>query len=440
MCPQESLSIDFNINGEYNPQSNSQCSIDCELCMKVCPFNDKNIDENEIGTAIFGRISSIKHLKEVGYYLDSYVGYSSEFRERSASGGITTWLLKFLLETSIVDYVVCVSPNDESEKLFKYSIFDNTDSVISSSGSVYYPVELSEVIKQILSKRGRYAIIGLPCYLKGLRLAALRNKNLNDRIAVLVGLTCGQMKNKYYTTYLSELANVGGRLQSAYYRGKSKGTPANNFYFHCINEHGEEGQVFWDEGVSEAFTNRWFTPNACNFCDDVFAELADITLMDAWLPEYINESKGTSLLIIRTPQIMNIIKEGKEKKEINIENIPIQKIIQSQQGVIDFKIKSLPYRLHLVEKKGTDYIPKKRYTTYQKISLFKKKEVIYRNQMQRESKRLSRDSFQESRVDLNIFKKGMYPYQLRIKILKVLAKCIYPLKIIRKIRSQKANE
>lgn len=52
----------------------------------------------------------MKYLPETGYYLDSYVGYSNEFRQSSASGGMATWLLTRLLKEGIVDYVVCPTP------------------------------------------------------------------------------------------------------------------------------------------------------------------------------------------------------------------------------------------------------------------------------------------------------------------------------------------
>ena len=56
---------------------------------------------------IYGSTEGIKYLSETGYYLDSYVGYSNEFRQSSASGGMATWLLTKLLKEGIVDYVIC---------------------------------------------------------------------------------------------------------------------------------------------------------------------------------------------------------------------------------------------------------------------------------------------------------------------------------------------
>lgn len=38
---------------------------------------------------------------------------------------------------------------------------------------------------------------------------------------------------------------------------------------------------------------------ACDFCDDVFAETADIALGDAWLPEYVQDGNGTNVVVTR---------------------------------------------------------------------------------------------------------------------------------------------
>ena len=57
---------------------------------------------------IFSTKYDIKYLFETGYYLESYVGYSHNFRQIGASGGMATWLLTTLLQENIVDYVIDV--------------------------------------------------------------------------------------------------------------------------------------------------------------------------------------------------------------------------------------------------------------------------------------------------------------------------------------------
>ncbi|KXS41972.1 MAG: 4Fe-4S ferredoxin [Methanolobus sp. T82-4] len=421
VCPQQLLNMDFDIYGKYIPSLRISCSKECGLCMKVCPFNDENENETEIGKKLFGYTENIQHSEETGYYLNSFVGYSSEFRETSASGGLATWLLTTLIAKDIVDYVICVTPHDNPEKLFTFQIFENVESIAHSAGSAYYPVELSDIIQQILDKPGRYAITGLPCFLKAIRLATSQNKKLKKRIVYTIGLVCGQSKSKYYTAYITKLTHIKGKPQKVTYRGKSPDRPANNFYFCCQNEHGEEGKVFWSEGVSEAWTNRWFTPNSCNFCDDVFAELADVVFMDAWLPKYSKDSKGTSLMLVRSTQILNIVLETMNNKQINITTIPIDELIQSQAGVIEVKRKQLSYRLYIANQSG-QIVPDKRVKSSKKIDFLTKKHIELKLKMQEKSKQLL---FQENQtLTIKDIKAEMHPFIKKKRLLDLVEKSI----------------
>jgi len=429
MCPHKALLMKFNEYGEYNPVMEGNCSSNCDLCMSVCPFNDGNKNETVLGTELYKDIKNMKYRFETGYYLDSYVGYSNEFRQTSASGGMATWLLTTLIQKDIVDHVICVTPNNDPEKLFKFEICDDVDSILKSSGSAYYPVEMSDVIQRMLNNPGRYAITGLPCFLKGLRLAGQKNRKLREMITVTIGLVCGQIKSKHYTTYLSTLANAGGKLQKVNFRGKSPDKPASNFYFSCINETGAEGKVFWNEGVSEAFVNRWFTPNACSFCDDVFAELTDVVFMDAWLPEYSKDSKGTSLMLVRSPDILDLVQKAMDNEEIDISTISVDKVIQSQAGVLDLKRKQLSYRLYLAGKKVL-IAPAKRVNPAKNIGFLNKKEVELKMKMQEESKHLSLGKTQI--VDARSIIDTMTPSMRRIKHLRLIRRLALPLRVIKK--------
>lgn len=419
ICPQQSLIMDFNIYGEYNPLWKQQCSLDCGLCMGVCPFSDEQVNETDFGHELFGSIDGIKFSEETGYYLNSFVGHSPAFRETSASGGIATWLLTTLLENDIVDYVICVATNNDPERLFSFQIFEDAKLIIQSSGSAYYPVELSDIIKIILDQPGRYVITGLPCFIKAIRFAASGNKKLSDRITFTVGLVCGQTKSKHYTAYLSELAKAGGALKKVKYRGKSTDKPASNFYFHCINHEGIEGKLFWKTEVSEAWINRWFTPNACNFCDDIFAELADITLMDAWLPEYIQDSEGTNLVIVRSQYIYDILVKNHEEKKLEISTIPINKVVQSQAGVVDIKRAQLSYRLYLA-KKDSSKVPFSRIKSNNKIGFLKIWDIRTKNEMQLLSKDLFLLGTQDNLSRCYFLKKEMRTYLLSAKIQKMI--------------------
>ena len=162
LCPQNTLTMQWNRYGEYNPVDVSPCTTECGLCLKVCPFANSGENEDTIGERLYGAVPGIQRRSETGYYLASYVGYSERHRPASASGGITTWLLEALLAEGIVDHVICVAPTGDPDKLFAFRVFDTPEDVRTGAGSAYYPVEMSGVIRQVLEVPGRYAVTGLP--------------------------------------------------------------------------------------------------------------------------------------------------------------------------------------------------------------------------------------------------------------------------------------
>jgi len=416
LCPQDILTMHWNRYGEYNPVEVTPCTTECGLCLKVCPFADSEESEDTIGGRLYGAVPEIQHRSETGYYLASYVGYSERHRPTSASGGMATWLLEALLTEGVVDHVICVTPTGDPDKLFAFQVFDTPEDVRTGAGSAYYPVEMSAVIRQVLEVPGRYAVTGLPCFLKAIRLAQQRNKKLRERIVVTVGLVCGQLKSKHFTDYVAALVGVQGDVTGVRYRGKSPDQPASNYYYTFTTADGEEHKIFWNEGIAEAWTNRWFTPKACSYCDDVFAECADVTCMDAWLPEYSQDSQGMSLVLVRSLLVQELVERV---RRVHLNLIPIEKVMQSQAAVIAIKRQSLAYRLYLNKRRGNKY-PIKRVRSDKTGNLLWKLSAIMSDQMQI----VSRKAWISEYRRISDFRSEMMTYIFRIRILEMISEGI----------------
>jgi coenzyme F420 hydrogenase subunit beta len=424
LCPQDVLSMQWNRYGEYNPVETSPCTTECGLCLKVCPFADSGENEDTIGERLYGAVPEIQHRAETGYYLASYVGYSEKHRPASASGGMATWLLEALLTEGVVDHVICVAPTGDSERLFAFQVFDTPEDVRTGAGSAYYPVELSGVIRQVIEVPGRYAVTGLPCFLKAIRLAQQRNKKLREQIVVTIGLVCGQLKSRHFTDYVAALAGVQGDVTGVRYRGKSPDRPASNFYFSFTTADDEERKIFWNEGISEAWTNRWFTPRACSYCDDVFAECADVTCMDAWLPEYSRDSRGTSLVLVRSQAMREMVERG---QGISLDPIPVERVIQSQAGVVAIKRQHLACRLYL-DPQG---VPEKRVAPERPKNPFLRQEVVLKERM----RVASRDRWSTGERDAEHLREAMGPDLRRLGAGRQISKIItFPVRTLRYIR------
>ncbi|MCD4832138.1 MAG: Coenzyme F420 hydrogenase/dehydrogenase, beta subunit C-terminal domain [Anaerohalosphaeraceae bacterium] len=355
VCPSNANEMVENEYGEYLAVKRNNCN-NCGLCLKVCPFVAGNDNEDKIGEEFYGGGEGIQHSSEIGYYKDCYVGYrnNDELRMQSASGGLATSLLEKLLDEDKITAAFCVGPNlGCSGNLYSFQKCNSIDDIRNCTRSVYYPVELSSVIQFILKNDGTYAITVLPCMAKSIRLACKAIPRLSKRIKYIVGLTCGQLKSKAFAEYLC--AKAGGDMESLsrlIFRNKVGTSRAGDYKltFLCKNTDRKSSSHSLRFASDDIFCRVWdtdiFMIKPCAFCDDIFAETADISFMDAWLPEYQGDYKGHTLAVVRDENVNNLIANLDE----NITTINVNEVVKSQSGVIFKKRSILRFRLLLKRK------------------------------------------------------------------------------------------
>lgn len=340
ICPVDVLKMDFNSSGMYEPIESDGCLDKCTLCMDACPFVEENQDEKELAKNLYENEQNILFHQDLGYFIKTYEVHKKEISERlkSASGGAGHSILQNLLKQKLVDTILTVESNNDPDKLFKFSSFKELENLKKVRSSVYYPTEMSEVLDYVMKNDGTYAITTLPCFAKAIRLAQGKNSKLRKRIKFVIGLVCGQMKSKEFTHTLAKNAIETDRLKHVNFRLKQETEPASNFAFEFKSiKDGSTGRLNWTEkmdGPGKLWGTRAFTPNACNSCTDVFAHAADIVLMDAWLPEYKKDYRGTSLVIARSNAIAQVLENS---SDIAVKEIDHKKVFLSQKPVVDNK-------------------------------------------------------------------------------------------------------
>ena len=77
--------------------------------------------------------------------------------------------------------------------------------------------------------------------------------------------------------------------------------------------------------------------NVCRYCDDIFADFADISTMDAWLPPYLHDVKGTSLVVVRSNAGEDLINQAVAHGVLKLSRIDDESVCRSQAGAIQNK-------------------------------------------------------------------------------------------------------
>lgn len=361
-CSSNALTMDWNEEGFLVPELTGDCDDDSS-CISVCPFNPEPIEavKNETAIAdIFLNDSTEQH-ERLGRLIGIYAAHSKEFRETSSSGGMGSYIFSQLLERGIVDHIFSVSSSDMMEEHYQYNVSSSQSDLRGASKTKYYPVTLATVLSEIDELEGRVAVVGVACFVKAIRLAQYNDPVLKEKIPFVAGIICGGVKSKFFTEYLASKAGADYRnIDSPKYRIKDIASNAHDYSFGCIDTINKDYKKIKMQEVGDMWGTGLFKANACDFCDDVVTELADISLGDAWLEPYNLDGRGTSLIVTRSPVAELIVREGMDKDEIIIESITPDTMRASQQGSYNHRHEGLYVRLKEAKAKGVP-IAEKRY-------------------------------------------------------------------------------
>lgn len=361
-CPTQALTMIWNPDGFLVPKQIGACGAEGD-CLRVCPFNpdEKDPERNEDGLSRrFLKDASQSDLK-LGRYIGLHAGFASGHRMNSSSGGIATYVFEKLLERKLVEHVVSVGQAKSGDNHYEYIVTSNVSDLKAAAKTKYYPVSLGEVITRVRDLPGRVAVSGVACFVKALRLAQSNDALLHEKIRFVVGIICGGVKSRHYTDYLAAKSGADiTKVSLPRYRVKNESSDAADYTFSCIDlRKGEEKSVRM-QTIGDMWGTGLFKANACDYCDDVMTELADISLGDAWIKPFDRDGRGNSVIVTRSPEAEGLMCDGSRTNELQLVPLSRDMMVASQQGSFNHRHDGLyvRIRLRLMQRRAT---PAKRY-------------------------------------------------------------------------------
>ena len=247
-----------------------------------CPSLHPEFNEDVLAGELFGKICA--HDSRIGFNIASYAAYALEgkYRQNGTSGGMTTWIAAELLNKGLIDAVIHVKRVERKQKTdpyFRYGISRTVDEVRLNSKTRYHVVELSEVLSHVSISDGRYLFIGVPCLSKALRRLQKIDPVINSRIPFVISLVCGHFKSINWSISLAWSGGIFPQdSTSIQYRTKGNGIPARAYVFQAQSKSGVCVQKDSAGVVGGKFNAGAMMLPACDYCDDVVGETADLTV------------------------------------------------------------------------------------------------------------------------------------------------------------------
>lgn len=325
VCPQQAISMNLDkYSRVYEPQIDSDACNGCGICYNTCPGH--HVDFKGFNKDIFGKEAEDIIL---GSYLKCFLGYATDsgVRYNASSGGVVTGLLIYALEQGIIDGALVTRMNRDRPWEPEPFIAKTREEIIEASTSKYCPVPANIMIKELLGAQDdeKFAVVGLPCHIQGIRKAEQVYKKLRARVVLHIGLFCSHTDTFWQTDYLLKSMDVSkDDLRSIRYRGDGwPGTMSVQL------RSGKDLSVPYHKAIFPHVV--WFNAmNRCLYCCDLTAELADVSVGDPWIPEVMaREEIGQSLVLVRTEDAHNLVLRATRDERLDITPIPAEKVKES---------------------------------------------------------------------------------------------------------------
>lgn len=329
-CPSGAISFHTR-NGEFRPiVDKTKCRNDkgCRRCYDACP--GLGVDLKGIAKKKFNEEGIIED-KMCGRYHKCFTGHSNDYeiRYHSASGGMVSQILIWLLETGKIDGALVTRFNNRKPLFVESFIATTRDEIISARSSRYAPASFHDSIEAIKKASGtRFVVVGLPCHIEGYRKLMEIDKILREKIYGLFSLYCACTKTFNQTEYLMKEQHID----------------LNSIHYFQYRDEGCLGSMvvkYDNEGIDNEYRQMFqryyhplrciFTPRRCILCIDHYGELGDISFGDIHKEPYSNDKIGINSIIVRNKSWLNILEEAKSENVISLEEIPFETISSTQK-------------------------------------------------------------------------------------------------------------
>lgn len=332
ICPQEAVTMNWTLRGGALPSVDARRCTKCGACREVCPAAGLDLSLHA-----WWRDPATPNTQDfLGPWRQLYFGWANDpaVRQAGASGGLATALLHGAFAEGIIDAAICTRLQPHRPLVAEPLVAQTAQEVSDCRGSKYTMVAVNTALRTAADQPGRYALVGLPCHIQGLRLAQRRSPLLRQRIVLALGIFCGWSCLPQATVVAARRAGMDpGALTSLTYRGP--GWPGG---MDLVGRDGTRRFLPYPN-YFDRFTNA-YTPPRCTLCPDALAELADLSVGDAWLERFVG-SAGVSDVIVRTERGQRLVERVAPAQLCLTEALP-QEILDSQRET--FRLKRSVFR------------------------------------------------------------------------------------------------
>ena len=277
--------------------------------------------------------SDTPHNIFTGSYKNIYIGHSGDevVRRNSASGGILSAILIWLLEKNHIDGAVVLAMSKEEPWLTKPVIACSKEEILEAAQSKYIISSVNEILPEIEAFNGKLAYVGLPGQVQSIRLLQQDKHPSVKNIEYIFGPFYGN--TLHFSSVKSFLRSYGEKdyrkIRKLYFRYGE--WPGN------MRVELEGGRTIELPKFHANYLIPFHIMKNSLLCTDLSNEFTDISGGDAWAPVYEERGKGFSMVLSRSDKGQVILDKMLEEGLIQLDSIDETEAIAMHSHGYDLK-------------------------------------------------------------------------------------------------------
>jgi len=296
------------------------CSLSRGRCYTFCPRT--SVDLDLISQATFGAPYAANGIGIMSEVIMARSG-DPNVRSRAQYGGVASALTCFALNEGIIDCSVLT--HTQKNLLPGGKLARNSAEVLQCSGSNYVASPTLEVFnRESNGDVGKIGVVGIPCQVLALgkmRASSFEHENNLGKLKLVIGLFC-----TWALVYDGFRRFLQGKVSiPEVTRFDIPPPPANTFEVYTPSDH-----------ISVPLDQiRGFIRPACNYCLDMTAEFADISM------GAVEGLEGWNTVIIRSDRGKELVGAAEAAGAIEIDQLPGEKLDHLKEASVLKKKRAL---------------------------------------------------------------------------------------------------
>lgn len=284
----------------------------------------------------------------LGPYRQVYTGYASDptIRRRGASGGVISRVLIHLLETGQIEGAVVIRQGLYTPEEAAPLIATNRDEVLASAQSVYAVTPMLTLLPEMERFPGRLAFVGLPEQVAALRMLQAVGHPAAQKVVFVAGPYTGTNMYAGAVRAFLRMQGVSDRVPITSLQWRAGEWPG------YLRVETADGRVFKAQKFYYNYLIPFYISRNCQITPDFTNELTDLSVGDAWSPQFEAAGGGHSVIVARSDRAETLLNDMGRSSLLTLDPIPVPQALAMHGHMLDFKKRGTFIRLQVQQRQG----------------------------------------------------------------------------------------